>query len=227
MLFIVVHPRTTLYWYSRHSFWPFLLSAHPSMRVLLPDLEARAPRWAKLAAPLVQPQNSSPAGQGASTEPFLAPHHTTTTATDGAACRDVALPNLPRQPVRSYVSCASTTLVRRDEVDKGQAKGVEKKALGGEGGDGGRGEKGAHRGDTQYPQLLLSYAPDWIITIVLAAILYFVVNKVYGFRREFSLTGEFCRFAAAQKGHITTAFAHLALLFLPPFRYEYPASICA
>lgn len=36
-------------------------------------------------------------------------------------------------------------------------------------------------------RLLLSYAPDWIITIGLALLLA-LINNVYGFRREFSLT---------------------------------------
>lgn len=36
-------------------------------------------------------------------------------------------------------------------------------------------------------QLFASYLPDWIITILLTG-LFSIINKVHGFRREFSLT---------------------------------------
>lgn len=40
---------------------------------------------------------------------------------------------------------------------------------------------------TRQIQLLRSYLPDWVITIVLAGLLA-IINKAHGFRREFSLT---------------------------------------
>ncbi|KAH7924588.1 PAP2-domain-containing protein [Leucogyrophana mollusca] len=45
-------------------------------------------------------------------------------------------------------------------------------------------------------KLAKSYAPDWIITILLA-ILFFALNDVHGFRREFSVNDETIRFPYA------------------------------
>ena len=39
----------------------------------------------------------------------------------------------------------------------------------------------------RHAQLIVAYAPDWIITLVVAGLLA-LVNDAYGFRREFSLT---------------------------------------
>jgi hypothetical protein len=45
----------------------------------------------------------------------------------------------------------------------------------------------------QRKRLFISYAPDWILTIVLVAAFYFL-NKVDGFKREFSVTDTSLRF---------------------------------
>ncbi|KAG8737633.1 hypothetical protein FRC10_007975 [Ceratobasidium sp. 414] len=50
-----------------------------------------------------------------------------------------------------------------------------------------RGGSATPKSRTRKVKLLLSYAPDWIVTIGLAAA-FFLLDKIDGFRREFSLT---------------------------------------
>ncbi|KAJ7219142.1 acid phosphatase/Vanadium-dependent haloperoxidase, partial [Mycena pura] len=55
-------------------------------------------------------------------------------------------------------------------------------------------------------QIFLSYAPDWLITVVLSAV-FFSLDKVHGFRREFSL-------ADARHVFVTDFVSHLLALYM-------------
>ncbi|KIJ64296.1 hypothetical protein HYDPIDRAFT_40522 [Hydnomerulius pinastri MD-312] len=46
-------------------------------------------------------------------------------------------------------------------------------------------------------QFVVSYAPDWIVTCALWAILYYISNHVTGFKRQFSLTDTSLRYPYA------------------------------
>ncbi|KAF9227605.1 PAP2-domain-containing protein [Gyrodon lividus] len=63
-------------------------------------------------------------------------------------------------------------------------------------------------------KLLKSYAPDWIITIFLA-ILFFALNSVHGFRREFSVNDETIRFPYAVKERVPDVGLYLIALVSP------------
>lgn len=61
----------------------------------------------------------------------------------------------------------------------------------------------------QRRRLFIAYAPDWIVTIVLVAAFYFL-NKVDGFKREFSVTDTSLRFPYAVHERVPS----LALFFI-------------
>ncbi|KAG6336917.1 hypothetical protein ID866_2155 [Astraeus odoratus] len=63
-------------------------------------------------------------------------------------------------------------------------------------------------------KLLKSYAPDWIITIVLAAI-FFALNNVHGFRREFSVNDYSLRYPYAVNERVPD-YALYIIAFVAP-----------
>ncbi|KAJ7751991.1 phosphatidic acid phosphatase type 2/haloperoxidase [Mycena metata] len=63
-------------------------------------------------------------------------------------------------------------------------------------------------------KLLLSYAPDWIITIVLAAV-FFSLDKVHGFRREFSVEDISLRFPFAVHERVPDFALYLIAIVAP------------
>ncbi|KAI6150184.1 PAP2-domain-containing protein [Pisolithus thermaeus] len=63
-------------------------------------------------------------------------------------------------------------------------------------------------------QLLKSYAPDWIITIALAAV-FFALDSVHGFRREFSVDDETLRFPYAVHERVPTWALYMIALVAP------------
>ncbi|KAF8844527.1 PAP2-domain-containing protein [Paxillus ammoniavirescens] len=63
-------------------------------------------------------------------------------------------------------------------------------------------------------KLLKSYAPDWIITILLA-ILFFALNAVHGFRREFSVNDETIRFPYAVKERVPDVALYFIAVVAP------------
>jgi len=63
-------------------------------------------------------------------------------------------------------------------------------------------------------RLLFSYAPDWIITILLAAI-FFALDKVPGFKREFSLSDTSLRHPYAVKERVPNTALYLIAVVAP------------
>lgn len=63
-------------------------------------------------------------------------------------------------------------------------------------------------------QLLKSYAPDWIITIALAAV-FFALDGVHGFRREFSVDDETLQFPYAVHERVPTWALYMIALVAP------------
>lgn len=62
--------------------------------------------------------------------------------------------------------------------------------------------------------LLLSYAPDWLLTFALAAV-FFSLDKVDGFKREFSIDDPTLRFPFAEKERIPDGALYLLALVAP------------
>lgn len=63
-------------------------------------------------------------------------------------------------------------------------------------------------------ELLRSYLPDWIITILLAGLLA-IINNVHGFRREFSLTDTSIQHTYATSERIPTWLLVILAVFIP------------
>ncbi|SJX64521.1 related to DPP1-diacylglycerol pyrophosphate phosphatase [Sporisorium reilianum f. sp. reilianum] len=63
-------------------------------------------------------------------------------------------------------------------------------------------------------QLLRSYLPDWIITIVLAGLLA-IINNVHGFRREFSLTDTSLQHTYAVRERVPTWLLGVLAVLIP------------
>ncbi|KAJ7046639.1 PAP2-domain-containing protein [Mycena alexandri] len=63
-------------------------------------------------------------------------------------------------------------------------------------------------------KLLMSYAPDWIITIVLAAV-FFSLDKVHGFRRDFSVEDTSLRFPFAVHERVPDFALYLIAIVSP------------
>jgi len=64
-------------------------------------------------------------------------------------------------------------------------------------------------------KLVFSYAPDWILTIVLAA-LFFSLDKVEGYRRRFSLTDVSIRYPFAEHERVPNLALYM-IAFVAPF----------
>ncbi|UZJ56893.1 hypothetical protein CBS101457_006213 [Exobasidium rhododendri] len=63
--------------------------------------------------------------------------------------------------------------------------------------------------------IILSYAPDWIITIVLAAVITIVLSMIDGFRREFSLTDASIQHTYAVKERVSTTLLAVLAVLIP------------
>ncbi|KLO13504.1 PAP2-domain-containing protein [Schizopora paradoxa] len=62
--------------------------------------------------------------------------------------------------------------------------------------------------------LLMSYAPDWVLTIALAAV-FFSLDKIDGFKREFSIDDPSLRFPFAEKERVPPLALYLLALAAP------------
>lgn len=63
-------------------------------------------------------------------------------------------------------------------------------------------------------QLAISYAPDWILTLLTAGLLQ-LINNVYGFRREFSLTDTSLQHTHALEERISVSFLGVLAFVIP------------
>jgi hypothetical protein len=63
--------------------------------------------------------------------------------------------------------------------------------------------------------LVLSYAPDWLITFFLAALVTILADDAYGFRREFSLTDPSIQHTYAVKERVSVTLLAITTVLIP------------